>query len=47
MKQMNHFICASLVIYRFEDNCNTHIHPIELQVSVFLPLVNTNIDTLT
>ena len=28
IKQINHFLCGSVIIYRFEEKYNTHTHPI-------------------
>ena len=35
IKQINQFICVGVIIYRFEDKWNTHIHPSEWQVSEY------------
>ena len=33
IKPINSFICASVIIYRLEDKCNTYFHPSEWQFS--------------
>ena len=35
IEQINQFICVDVIIYKFEEKCNTRLDPSERQVSEY------------